>query len=84
MSTTPNNSSPLTKGSYKAGKKITRHRILLAACVLIIAGYVLMSGSGSTEQSFNPDVFSTRRIVIAPVLCLPGYILIGIGIIVKK
>ena len=63
---------------------LTRRRIILAACVLILAGYILMSGSGSTEQSFNPDIFSTHRIVIAPVLCLAGYILIGIGILFKK
>lgn len=45
---------------------ITRRHILLAACALIIAGYILMAGPGSTEQSFNPDIFSTRRITVAP------------------
>ena len=39
---------------------ITRRHIILAACALIIAGYILMAGPGSTEQSFNPDIFSTR------------------------
>ncbi len=39
--------------------------ILLIACMLIIIGYLLMSGDGTTEQAFNPDVFSTRRIVVA-------------------
>ena len=63
-------------------KKFTSKRILLIACVLIIAGYVLMSGSGSTEQTFNPDIFSTRRIVIAPMLCLAGYLLLIVGILV--
>jgi hypothetical protein len=42
-----------------------------------------MSGPGSTEASFNPDIFSPRRIVIAPTLCLAGYLLIVIGIIKK-
>ena len=46
--------------------------ILLIACMLIIIGYLLMSGDGTTEQAFNPDVFSTRRIVVAPMLCLVG------------
>lgn len=58
--------------------------IIIVACVLIVAGYILMSGSGSTEQSFNPDIFSVRRIVIAPTLCLTGYLLIIIGILSKK
>lgn len=41
------------------------------------------SGPGSTESSFNPDIFSTRRIVIAPALCLAGYLLMIVGIIKK-
>ena len=57
-----------------------RH-IILAACVLIVAGYILMSGPGTTEQAFNPDIFSFRRIVLAPMLCLAGYILIIIGVL---
>ena len=60
---------------------ITRRRIIIAACVLIAVGYLLMSGPGSTEQSFNPDIFSTRRIVIAPMFCLAGYLLIIAGIL---
>ena len=55
----------------------------MAACALIVLGYILMSGPGSTESSFNPDIFSTRRIVIAPELCLAGYLLIIVGIIKK-
>jgi hypothetical protein len=51
------------------------------ACALIVAGYVLMSGSGSTESGFCPDVFSARRIVIAPAVCLIGYLLIIVGIL---
>jgi hypothetical protein len=63
---------------------MTRRRIIITACVLILAGYLLMSGSGSTEQSFNPDIFSSRRIVIAPMLCLAGYLLIIVGILRKE
>jgi hypothetical protein len=43
-----------------------------------------MSGPESTEQSFNPDIFSHRRIVIAPILCLTGYLLIIVGILRKS
>ena len=55
-----------------------------AACVLIVVGYLLMAGPGSTEQAFNPDIFSTRRIVIAPMLSLAGYLLIVVGILRKE
>ena len=57
--------------------------ILLIACMLIIIGYLLMSGDGTTEQAF-PDVFSTRRIVVAPMLCLAGYLLVVVGILRRK
>lgn len=63
---------------------LNNRRIIIAACALIIMGYILMSGPGSTEQSFNPDIFSARRIVIAPILCLSGYLLIIVGILRKK
>ena len=58
-------------------------RIIMVACVLIVAGFFLMSGQGSTEQAFNPDIFSPQRIVIAPLLCLAGYILIIIGVLIS-
>lgn len=58
--------------------------ILLIACMLIIIGYLLMSGDGTTEQAFNPDVFSTRRIVVAPMFCLAGYLLVVVGILRRK
>ena len=63
---------------------LTSRGILIAACTLIIVGYLLMAGPGSTEQAFNPDIFSPRRIVIAPVLCLAGYLLIVVGILRKE
>ena len=65
-------------------KKQTNRIILIIACILILAGYVLMSGPGSTENAFNPDIFSVRRIVIAPLLCLSGYMLIIVGILRYK
>ena len=58
-------------------------RILIVACLLILAGYVLMTGPASTEQAFNPDIFSPRRTVVAPLLCLTGYLLIIVGIMRK-
>ena len=72
---------------------LNRRRIIIAACLLIVVGYLLMSSSGGSpfeslamhsDQSFNPDIFSVRRIVIAPILCLAGYVLIVVGILYKK
>ena len=63
---------------------LTSRGILIAASILIVVGYLLMAGPDSTEQTFNPDIFSTRRIVIAPMLCLAGYLLIVVGILRKE
>ena len=49
--------------------------ILLAVCMaIVIVGFVLMSGPGSTEDGYNPDIFSARRIKVAPVVCLVGFV----------
>lgn len=49
--------------------------ILLAiGMVIVVLGFILMSGSGSTEKMFDPDIFSARRIKVAPIVCLIGFI----------
>ena len=49
--------------------------ILLAiGMAIVILGFILMSGSGSTESSYDPDIFSARRIKLAPVVCLGGFV----------
>lgn len=49
--------------------------ILLAVGMLVvIIGFVLMGGSGSTPEAYNPDIFSVRRIIVAPIVCLVGFV----------
>ena len=58
--------------------------ILLAVGVaIVIIGFVLMSGVGSTENTFNPEIFSAMRIKVAPVVCFVGFISIIYAIIRK-
>lgn len=57
--------------------------LMAAAGLLIIIGFLLMLGPGSTPEKFNPDIFSTRRIVIGPTLAFLGFVFMGIAIIVK-
>jgi cell division protein FtsW (lipid II flippase) len=57
---------------------------LLAICfAIVVIGFILMSGSSSTEQAFNPDIFSFRRIKVAPVVCFVGFISMIYAIIHK-
>ena len=65
-----------TSDNTKMNRKLAnRRQIIAAACILIVVSYLLMAGSEGS------DIFSTRRIVIAPMLCLAGYLLIIIGIL---
>ncbi len=56
--------------------------IMIIAGVMIVLGFLLMTGSSSTAEQFNPDIFSTRRIVIGPLFSFLGFVLMGIGIII--
>ena len=57
--------------------------LLIVGFLIVVAGFILMSGSGTTEEAFNPDIFSTRRIVVAPLVCLFGFIFVVVAILVK-
>ena len=46
------------------------------AAVLILLGLLLMMGEASNNEVFCNDIFSARRIVLAPILCLVGYLLL--------
>lgn len=41
---------------------------------VVIIGFILMSGSGSNDTFYNADIFSARRIKVAPVVCLIGFV----------
>lgn len=50
--------------------------------LLIVVGFLLMTGSGSSpEAGFNPDIFSTRRIVVGPTIAFLGFLLMAFAII---
>lgn len=51
--------------------------------IVIIIGYLLMTGPGSTETTFEPDIFSVRRIKVAPFVCFAGFIFMIYGILRK-
>lgn len=50
---------------------------------LVLIGYLLMMGAPSTQEAYNPDIFSTRRIVIAPSIAFVGFAVVVYGILRK-
>lgn len=64
--------------------KKVNYIIFIISVFLIILGFVLMTGpSSSIEGGFQPDIFSTRRIVVAPMICFSGFLLMIVGILFK-
>lgn len=50
------------------------YKILLIGIAVIALGFILMSGAGSDDPNvFNEDVFSFRRIRLAPTTVLIGF-----------
>ncbi len=52
----------------------TNFILLAVGMAVIIIGFLLMIGPGSTETAFEPDIFSVRRIKVAPFVCFAGFI----------
>lgn len=54
--------------------------MMAASGLLIVAGFLLMLGSGNDGGEFNADIFSTRRVVIGPTMAFIGFIAMGVAI----
>ena len=48
--------------------------LLAAGMVVVIIGFLLMTGPSSSATTYEPDIFSVRRIKVAPVVCLLGFV----------
>ncbi|NDV65723.1 DUF3098 domain-containing protein [Bacteroides sp. 224] len=48
--------------------------LLAVGMAVVILGFILMAGPASTETAFEPDIFSVRRIKVAPAVCFLGFI----------
>ena len=58
--------------------------LIAVGIVIIIAGLLLMTGPSSTETHFEPDIFSTRRIVVAPLVCFVGFVFMIFAIMFRS
>ncbi|GAA4233044.1 DUF3098 domain-containing protein [Postechiella marina] len=61
-----------TKATFVFGKK--NYKFMFIGLAIIALGFILMSGGGSDDPNvFNPEIFSWRRIRLAPTLVLIGF-----------
>lgn len=65
---------PLTKENYK---------FIIIGLAVVVLGFILMAGGGSEDPKvFNEEeMFSFRRITLAPFLVIAGYVVILFGIL---
>jgi len=61
----------------------TNYILTAVGMAIIIIGLILMTGPNCTNDYFEPDIFSVRRIKVAPIVTLIGFITV-IGAIVYK
>lgn len=55
--------------------------MMLAGLLVIVLGFVLMSGGGEhTVTEFDESIFSFRRITLAPVVVIAGFVVVGVAI----
>ena len=59
-------------------------RFVLIGLIVMVAGYILMSGGGSSDPDvFNPEIFNFRRLVISPLLVIIGIVIVIVAIMKK-
>lgn len=71
----------MAKKEFPLGRK--NLLFMAVGFAIVIVGLFLMMGSGTTSSEFNPDIFSVRRIVVAPVVTLSGFIVVALAILIK-
>lgn len=61
----------------------TNYVILAIGMLVVILGFILMSGGGSDETHYDPSIFSPMRIKVAPAVCFIGFISMIFAILYK-
>lgn len=55
--------------------------LIAIGMVAVVIGFVLMGGPSSTMEAFEPGIFSVRRIKVAPVVSLLGFVFMIYGVV---
>lgn len=73
----------MDNNQFLFGKK--NYTLLIAGLAIIGLGLILMIGGGSDDPNvFNPEIFNTQRVVVAPTLILIGLVIEIFAIMAKS
>lgn len=72
------------KSKMVLGKK--NYVFIIIGCLVVILGFILMSGGGSENPNVfqEEELFSFRRITLAPFMVILGYGVVLYGIMKKQ
>lgn len=66
----------MAKNSDKMATSARGIKLMLAGLLVMVAGFLLLSGGGSDDpQVFNYAMFDFRRLVAAPIVIIAGIVL---------
>lgn len=71
----------MNKNNFAFGR--TNYILVGIGMAVIILGFLLMTGPGSTTEAFEPDIFSFRRVSLAPVVTLAGFVMMIFAIMYR-
>jgi hypothetical protein len=78
----PDKQKTTSSSDFAFGRE--NYKLLLIGLALILVGFLLMIGGGSKDPNvFSDDIFNFRRLTLAPILVLAGYV-VEIFAIMKK
>ncbi len=61
------------------------YKLLLVSIIILFIGFLLMSGGGSDDPSkFNSEIYNFRRIRLAPILIIIGFVFSILSILKKN
>ncbi len=64
---------------------LVNYILMGAGLVLLAIGYILLAGGGSDNPNeFNPAMFDTRRLYVAPIMIVVGFVVEILAILYKK
>jgi hypothetical protein len=76
--------APKKASTLKFAFERKNYILLIAGVATLLIGFMLMSGGASTDPNvFNEEIFSARRITLAPAVVLLGFGIVGYAIMYK-